>query len=146
MEKLTYYTYATAHGPLTLQASSAGIARVVFGRRELEGDCAPSVPANKAASQIQEYLARKRRDFDVPLDIQGTPFQIEVWQAVAAIPYGDTVPVRELAERLGRRQAYRSVGTALKAVPLPLLIPVHRVLGASQEPAIYRAFRNLEQD
>ncbi len=84
-----------------------------------------------ALTQLREYFARTRREFDLPLDVRGTPFQRAVWDAVARIPYGATTTYGEIARRIGRPRAARAVGGANSANPLPILIPCHRVIGAS---------------
>ena len=81
--------------------------------------------------QVQEYLSGQRRAFEVTLDLQGTPFQKEVWRALQEIPYGETSTYGQVAERLGRPGAAQAVGQACGANPAPLVVPCHRVLAAS---------------
>ena len=85
----------------------------------------------RVADQLDEYFTGRRRAFSVPVAPQGTPFQHEVWDAVAAIPYGTTVSYGHLAARLGRPRAARAVGHANAHNPVALVVPCHRVLGAS---------------
>ena len=80
--------------------------------------------------QLEEYLAGRRREFDLPLDLQGTDFQKEVWRAIARIPYGQTKSYQDLAREIGRPNAARAVGAACGANPVPLVVPCHRVLGS----------------
>jgi methylated-DNA-[protein]-cysteine S-methyltransferase len=75
--------------------------------------------------QLAEYFAGKRRNFKVPLDLRGTPFQRNVWEALLAIPYG------ELARRLGNPQAARAVGAATGRNPVSIIVPCHRVIGVA---------------
>jgi methylated-DNA-[protein]-cysteine S-methyltransferase len=90
----------------------------------------PDTPPLRAAlAQLRDYFAGKRRDFDLPLDPDGTEFQRRVWLAVAAIPFGKTTSYGQIALRLGDRQLARAVGAAVGANPLPIIIPCHRVLG-----------------
>ena len=84
-----------------------------------------------ALAQLAEYFAGRRRCYDLPLHRRGTPFQLAVWDAVAGIPYGETRSYGELARALGRPAASRAVGAANGANPLPIVIPCHRVVGAS---------------
>ena len=84
-----------------------------------------------ATSQIEAYLAGKRRDFNLPLDIRGTDFQREVWRILQKIPYGQTKSYAEIAIELGRPNAARAVGGACGANPVPLVIPCHRVLASN---------------
>jgi methylated-DNA-[protein]-cysteine S-methyltransferase len=83
-----------------------------------------------AAAQITEYLAGERRAFDLELAPAGTPFQHEVWDALRAIPYGETVTYGELARRVGRPGASRAVGLANGRNPISIVVPCHRVVGA----------------
>jgi methylated-DNA-[protein]-cysteine S-methyltransferase len=82
-------------------------------------------------TQLREYFAGKRRSFDFPLAPKGTEFQLAVWNALLAIPYGDTTTYAELARRIGRPSAVRAVGAANGANPIPVIIPCHRVIGSN---------------
>ncbi len=79
-------------------------------------------------SQLDEYFAGKRRYFDLPLLIEGTPFREKVWQALTEIPYGEVVTYSELADRCGCPGGQRAVAQACSANRLPILIPCHRVV------------------
>jgi methylated-DNA-[protein]-cysteine S-methyltransferase len=81
-----------------------------------------------ALTQLREYFAGKRRDFDVPVSPAGTAFQRRVWHLVGTIPYGKTVSYGSIAEQLG--SSPRAVGAAVGANPIPIIIPCHRVIGA----------------
>jgi len=83
-----------------------------------------------AAEQLREYFAGERTSFDLPLALDGTPFQQEAWRALADIPYGETVSYGEQARRLGRPDAVRAVGAANGANPIAIVLPCHRVIGA----------------
>jgi methylated-DNA-[protein]-cysteine S-methyltransferase len=84
-----------------------------------------------AREQLAEYFAGERREFDLPLKPAGTPFQRAVWEALQAIPYGETAGYGELANRLGRPGAARAVGLANGRNPIAIVVPCHRVLGAA---------------
>ena len=88
-------------------------------------------PFETAITQLQEYFARRRREFDLPLAPAGTDFQRRVWRALTAIPYGDTISYSELARRVGNARACRAVGLANGANPLPIIVPCHRVIGSN---------------
>jgi methylated-DNA-[protein]-cysteine S-methyltransferase len=85
----------------------------------------------EALAQLRAWFSGERRDFDVPLAPRGTPFQLAVWEAVAAIPWGATCSYADIARRIGKPAAVRAVGAANGANPLPLIIPCHRVIGAN---------------
>ncbi|WP_083535266.1 methylated-DNA--[protein]-cysteine S-methyltransferase [Chryseobacterium kwangjuense] len=80
---------------------------------------------------MNEYFENKRKVFDIPFDLKGTEFQIKVWEALLKIPYGVTKTYGELAVILGDIKAVRAVGGALNKNPVSIIIPCHRVMGAS---------------
>jgi methylated-DNA-[protein]-cysteine S-methyltransferase len=99
------------------------------------GDATPVGPRDDArfadaARQVREYFAGDRTAFDLPLRLEGTGFDREVWAAVAAIGYGETASYGELAARIGRPGAARAVGAANGRNPIALIVPCHRVIGA----------------
>jgi methylated-DNA-[protein]-cysteine S-methyltransferase len=83
----------------------------------------------KVAGEIKEYLAGKRRQFDIPLTLHGTGFQRSVWNALLTIPYGETRSYREIAEQIGNPKACRAVGMANHWNPIAIIVPCHRVIG-----------------
>ena len=87
-------------------------------------------PNQTPAKQILEYLEGKRKVFELALDLRGTPFQLEVWDALRRIPYGETRSYAKIAAALGRGSATRAVGTANGANPVSLVVPCHRVINS----------------
>jgi methylated-DNA-[protein]-cysteine S-methyltransferase len=83
-----------------------------------------------AVTQLEEYFAGERTEFDLPLELEGTPFQKDVWLALGEIPYGKTISYAELATMVGRPTAFRAVGQANGANPIPIVLPCHRVLAS----------------
>ena len=81
--------------------------------------------------QLQAYFAGELKSFDVPLEIAGTDFQKRVWSALRTIPYGQTRSYSEIAAQIGAPQAVRAVGAANGRNPIPIIVPCHRVIGAS---------------
>ncbi len=81
--------------------------------------------------QLTEYFARKRQQFDLPLDFEGTEFQQKVWQALLDIPFGETRSYRDIAEQIGNVKAVRAVGAANGKNPISIIAPCHRVVGAN---------------
>jgi len=88
-------------------------------------------PNRAAAQQLLEFTRGKRSEFDLSLDLRGTPFQCAVYEAVAAIPFGEKATYAEIAACVGKPKANRAVGAANSVNPLPLVIPCHRVVGSS---------------
>ena len=105
-------------------------------KRAHAGNCpaAPLVPdadvLARAAGQLSEYVAGARQTFTLPLDLVGTPFQRRVWDALFAIPYGETMTYRDLAFALGRPGGAQAVGGAVARNPVSIIVPCHRVLGS----------------
>jgi O-6-methylguanine DNA methyltransferase len=85
-------------------------------------------PNREAIRQVVEYLEGKRSDFDLPLDLRGTPFQRSVWNALLEIPYGVTRSYADVARAVRNPNAVRAVGTANGTNPIPLVVPCHRVI------------------
>jgi methylated-DNA-[protein]-cysteine S-methyltransferase len=81
-------------------------------------------------AQLGDYFAGRLTRFDVPLRLEGTPFQREVWQGLLEIDYGETISYGELARRIGRPRAVRAVGLANGQNPIAVIVPCHRVIGA----------------
>ncbi len=125
-----YFVYAMPMGRLSIAADEAGICAIAFGDVAHDGPRRPSALTNKAATQLQEYFAGKRRFFDIPLSPHGTEFQLKVWKALETIPYGQTRTYAEIAEMVGSPKGFRAVGLANNKNPLPIVVPCHRVIGA----------------
>lgn len=87
---------------------------------------ASSTPFDDVRRQLAEYFAGARTVFDVPLALEGTPFQRAVWSALVEIPYGQTISYGELARRMGRPSAVRAVGLANGRNPVGVIVPCHR--------------------
>lgn len=81
--------------------------------------------------QLKEYFQGRRKKFDLPLEMYGTEFQRQVWNALLTIPYGETRSYRELALLINRPKAVRAVGAANGKNPISIIVPCHRVIGQS---------------
>jgi methylated-DNA-[protein]-cysteine S-methyltransferase len=91
----------------------------------------PDLPVlRRAAAELAEYFAGGRIAFSVPLAPVGTPFQRDVWRAIAGVPYGATIAYRDLAARAGRPESIRAAGAATGRNPLSIIVPCHRIVGA----------------
>ena len=80
-------------------------------------------------TQLDQYFCGKRKKFSIPLDIQGTDFQKQVWKALLDIPYGSTQTYGDIARKIGNRNAFRAVGNANNKNNIAIIIPCHRVIG-----------------
>ncbi len=133
-------------GTITIVATERGLCHLRFGRLE---SCIASLLASfkmerrlgdvirspeklfSIRQQLEQYFARKRFSFDVPLDVTGTAFQRKVWNAVSKIDYGKTRSYKEIAIEIGAPKAVRAVGGANNRNPIPIIIPCHRVIGSN---------------
>jgi methylated-DNA-[protein]-cysteine S-methyltransferase len=143
---LVRHVYDSPVGPLVLTGDEAALTRLDLpplgpraGRPRGEGADGgrpePGVvglpgPLTQARAQLAQYFAGTRRHFELALRPTGTPFQLSVWWALADIDYGDTISYAELARRVGRPRAFRAVGQANGANPLPIVLPCHRVVAS----------------
>lgn len=90
----------------------------------------PDTVTDLAISQLAEYFAGARHDFDVPVSLAGTAFQLSVWEQLVALQWGEVVSYGDLGQATGRATAGRAVGGAVGANPVPIIVPCHRVLGS----------------
>lgn len=94
---------------------------------------------SRAAAQLREYFEGRRREFDLTLELVGTPFQQRVWEVLRGIPYGQTISYAEEAARLGNPRAVRAVAVANAANPVAIIVPCHRVIGSNRKLVGYSA-------
>jgi methylated-DNA-[protein]-cysteine S-methyltransferase len=131
-----YYCYLdTPIGELLLAGEDNALSMIGFPkgsmRRDPESDWIYNEKAlANARQQLEEYFAGTRRDFDLPLKLNGTEFQVNVLKALQKIPYGQTVSYGEIAKRIGNPKAVRAVGAANGRNPIPIVVPCHRVIGS----------------
>lgn len=128
-------TIDTPLGRLLLARTAKGLAGVWFeGQKHHPAPLAvlrrpDDALLRRAADQLHAYFSGEAVVFDVPLDLQGTPFQRSVWQALLAIPGGQTRSYGEIANALGAASAVRAVGAAVGRNPVSVIVPCHRVVG-----------------
>lgn len=117
---------------LRLVASNSGLRAVQFLPFPLAGGTRSDAHELllESARQLREYFARKRRVFEIPLDLQGTEFQKTVWRQLQEIPFGETRSYAQIAQAVGRPKAVRAVGAANGSNPAAIVVPCHRVIGS----------------
>jgi methylated-DNA-[protein]-cysteine S-methyltransferase len=127
----------TPLGQIILTFTARGLAALDFAKDDCEMSLAPAPSAtldtmiDAVVQELYDFFAGKPADFaDLPLDLQGTPFQKKVWQELRRIPRGQAISYRQLAERIGSPKASRAVGQANGRNPIPIIIPCHRVIAA----------------
>ena len=132
---INYTSVESPIGPLLLVGREGVLTGLYCGSHDKCPDPDPSwvedpAPFAQVAAQLEEYFAGTRTEFDVEMDLVGTPFQQKVWQALRDIPHGETISYVELARRIGRPTASRAVGSANGRNPVSIIVPCHRVIGA----------------
>ncbi|MGI9605100.1 MAG: methylated-DNA--[protein]-cysteine S-methyltransferase [Acidimicrobiales bacterium] len=136
---LRRHVHPSPVGDLQIITSSRGLRAVLWpvekaGRVEFDEDVVDADAddvAHATAAQLDEYFAGDRDSFDLPLDPVGTDFQREVWAGLSRIPHGETSSYGALADKLDRPGAARAVGAATGANPISIIVPCHRLVGAS---------------
>ncbi|MGW7531033.1 methylated-DNA--[protein]-cysteine S-methyltransferase [Amycolatopsis sp. NPDC054798] len=130
----------TSLGPVTLVAEGEAVTGLYFSRHtrrpspeafgpEVVGSADPLLA--EADRQLRQYLAGRRREFDLPLAAEGDAFQQAVWDIVKTVRHGETTTYGRIAEQLGDRRLARRVGRAVGANPLCVFVPCHRVVGST---------------
>lgn len=135
---LAYKVVKTPVGKLKLVASDKGLVAILWEKdsprrvrlSELVADDRHPV-LMETERQLGEYFSGRRKAFSVALDLRGTRFQKDVWDALLAIPYGETRSYGQLAKQLGNPRATRAVGAANGRNPVSIIVPCHRVIGSS---------------
>jgi methylated-DNA-[protein]-cysteine S-methyltransferase len=135
----------TPIGKLTLVTTGKGLSAVSFGARIPPNGIVDEHANRVYVDQLSEYFAGKRKKFDLPLDLNGTNFQLSVWRALLKIPYGETRTYGEIAKSLGKPGAARAVGMANHDNPVAVVVPCHRVVGHDGSLTGYAGGLHLKQ-
>ena len=137
-------------GGLTLTAGETGLRSIRFGK--LSGISASNHVLDQASKQLAEYFDGDRNHFDLPLELEGSDFQLAVWRALMEIPYGQTRSYRDMAVAVNRPKGFQAIGQANNTNPIPIIVPCHRVINADGSMGGYgggldrkRALLTLEQ-
>ena len=130
-----YRTIDSPIGPLALAGRGQLLTNLRMVDQTYEPNRADWVPDDRAfpdaVEQLKAYFAGERTDFDLELSLAGSEFHRRVWQALLTIPYGETRSYGEIAEQIGASGAARAVGLANGRNPIAIIVPCHRVIGAS---------------
>ena len=125
---ISHYTYETGLGSVTFIEEDGALLAISM-QRSLEGVEKETSLTKEAYAQLSEYLNGKRKTFDLPFKMRGTQFQLQVWNALLDIPYGETRSYKQIAEAIGNPKAVRAVGMANNRNPLLIIVPCHRIIG-----------------
>lgn len=118
-------------GPIGIAEENGAICQLFFGDDNLPAgyEITKTLLISEATRQLTEFFAGNRKDFDLPLTLTGTDFQMSVWQALQTIPYGETRSYKDIAILIGNPKASRAVGLANNRNPISIIVPCHRVIG-----------------
>lgn len=130
--------YHSPIGWMEIRASKKGIVRISFVQEK--GEYSNRSPLlKKCKTQLEEYFDRKRKSFNLPVDLDdGTDFQVIVWKELKKIPFGTTITYLDLSKRLGDPHSERAVGNAVGKNPVNIVLPCHRVIGSDGKLTGYR--------
>ena len=138
--KIFYQPFTTPVGRLYLYTDDESVREISFTEDSQHKRYAEHEVVEKKnlvmrllMTQLDEYFKGRRRDFNLPLHIEGTAFQKKAWKYLASIPYGKTVSYSEQAKKMGHSKAVRAVGSANGRNHIPIILPCHRVMRASGE-------------
>ena len=126
--------YNSPIGPLLIRGSEKGVQSVRFHQGAVPGGSKDErVPKclTEAVEQLTEYFCQQRHKFELKLDLQGTSFQLSVWESLQYISWGQTLTYAQMAERIDSPGAARAVGLANSQNPCLIILPCHRVIGSN---------------
>lgn len=122
------YNYNTLLGNITIVTDKEFLIEIIFGKENIDVVKETSL-IKEIKKQIDEYITRERKGFDIPIKMIGTDFQIKVWEELRKIEYGTSISYQVLAERVKNKNYARAVGLANNKNPIPIIVPCHRVIG-----------------
>ncbi|CAI9396050.1 MULTISPECIES: methylated-DNA--[protein]-cysteine S-methyltransferase [Bacillaceae] len=126
--------YHSPIGVIEISGTEKAVSSILFSEKELAENLINASTPNvlvTCSKQIDDYFKGKRRDFSFPMEIGGTPFQKQVWDALTTIPYAGTGSYKDIANNIGNEKAVRAVGSANGKNKLCIVIPCHRIIGAN---------------
>ena len=143
-EMVRYTTCPSPFGTLLIGFEENSVVSLKLGSIGFlpPGSC---TAAELAAEQLQAYFAGIRKIFTFPIKLQGTPFQISVWEELTKIPYGCTVTYKDIATAIGNEKAVRAVGMACNRNPIWIAIPCHRVVGTNRKLTGYAGGLSMKE-
>lgn len=132
-----YFKYKTILGAIYIVEKNEKIINIEIGKEIKENHKNLTLKEtkliNKTYRELDEYFKGKRQEFDIPLNLKGTDFQMTVWNELKNIPYGETRTYKDIAIAINNEKACRAVGGANNKNPIPIIIPCHRVIGANKK-------------
>lgn len=141
------FFYNTILGKVGIVDNGSAITNLYFNKDNIDEDMILNETEliKKAFTQLEEYLCKNRRDFDIPICPSGTPFMNLVWNELCNIKYGETCSYGEIAEKIGNPKGARAVGLANNRNPIPIFIPCHRVIGKNGKMVGYSGGLDIKE-
>lgn len=133
---MNYEIYNMKIGKILIGEENGKIIRIEMFKENLKTDKnnrKETAVIIKTKNQLEEYFGGKRKEFNVPLEVNGTEFQEKVWRALLEIPYGETRSYLDIAKKIGNPKAFRAVGMANNKNKIMIIIPCHRVIGSNKK-------------
>lgn len=141
---MRYYPYnLTILGKIYITEDDGFITNISFKELKAQKEETPLI--KKTYLELEEFLNKKRKTFDIPILPKGTNFQKRVWEELLKIPYGQTVTYKDIAQRIGNEKACRAVGMANNKNPIVIIIPCHRVVGTNNNLTGYSGGVEIKQ-
>lgn len=127
------YVYNSIIGKIYISADDNSLLKVHFLKDSSDVNSEQNDVIKETVKQLDEYFSCQRKDFNLPLNPQGTDFQKKVWKELKNIPYGQTRTYKEIASAIGNSKSARAVGNANNKNPIGIIIPCHRVIGSDKK-------------
>lgn len=127
---LTHVLFCSRTGLKPVTEEGHEVLAKVSGKREFFKEKMTPL-LKKTMKELEEYFEGKRKEFDLPLRPEGTPFQLKAWEGLRTIPYGETRTYKQMAEYAQSPKGYRAIGLANNKNPISIIVPCHRVIGSN---------------
>ena len=144
-DKVKVYNWLSPVGYIHIKEENNFIIGIGFGEHNYDCTDIPSPLINTAVNQLSQYFKGERKNFQLPIKLNGTDFQKRVWQALLTIPYGETRCYGEIAKQIGNPKGQRAVGMANNKNPISIVVPCHRVIGKNGNLTGYAGGLNIKE-
>ena len=125
------FFYETDLGIIGIRENNKAITDIYFSKDNIDDNIEETDLIKECFKQLKEYFEGSRREFDLPIEMNGTQFQKKIWKELLKIPYGETRSYKDIAISIGNEKACRAIGMANNKNHIPIIIPCHRVIGSN---------------
>lgn len=139
------YYYETDLGIIGIRDNNKSITEIFYSKEKDNDNIKETPLIEECFKQLNEYFKGERKEFNVPIEVEGSEFQKKVWNALLDIPYGETRSYKDIAIAIGNEKACRAVGMANNRNPISIIIPCHRVIGANGKLVGYGGGLNIKE-